>query len=460
MDAEDRAGREAEAARAAAVLTGHDVVGVAGTYVDNSGITRVKAVPVARLTHAAVWGIGMSPVFDAFLSDDSILAGRFAGGPVGDLRLYPDLSRLTVLSAQPGWAWAPVDRYRQDGTPHPQDQRSLARRSVARLAEAGYSARMAFEIEWAVGVDDAADDEFVPAVHGPAYGFTRIVEASDYLRDLANALAEQGIHVEQIHPEYADGQFEVSVAAEDPVSAADTFVLTRETIRGVSLRHRLRASFSPKTVAGGVGNGGHVHLSLWEEGRNVFAGGDARFGMTSPALRFTAGVLDHLPALLAVGTSTVASYLRLIPQHWAGAFQAWGLENRETALRFVTGSPGDEHRAANLEIKSFDESANPYLVVAGLISAGLDGLARNLDPPEPIDVDPAVLSDESRAARGIMALPASLAAVADAFDADEVLTRDFGVELATTIVELRRAEHARFVDATEQDVAAAVRWKY
>ncbi|TWP36877.1 glutamine synthetase [Leekyejoonella antrihumi] len=442
------------------MLADRDIVGVATTFVDNSGITRTKAVPVERLVHAAVWGIGMSPVFDAFLSDDSIVAGRFAGSPIGDLRLYPDLSRLTVLAGQPGWAWAPADRCRQDGTPHPQDQRTLARRVVTRLAEAGYTARMAFEIEWAAGINEAGSDDFIPAVHGPAYGFTRMVEASDYLRDLARALAEQGIQAEQIHPEYAAGQFEVSVAAEDPIAAADTFVLARETIRAVSLRHGMRASFSPKTVAGGVGNGGHVHLSLWASGRNIFAGGDARYGMTEPAEMFSAGILHHLPALLAVGTSSAASYLRLIPQHWAGAFQAWGLENRETALRFVTGSPGDQYRAANLEVKAFDESANPYLVVAGLLSAGLDGLATGRELPDPVEVDPALLLPAERVAHGITQMPASLGAVADAFEADDVLNTAFGDELAATIVELRRAEHAMFVDASEQDIAAAVRWKY
>ena len=103
------------------------VDGVALSYVDNAGVTRVKAVPVTGLPHAAAWGVGMSPVFDVFCVDDSITAGRLAGGPVGDLRLYPDLDRLvTRLAAQPGWAWAPVDRYTQDGDEHPGCQRSFA----------------------------------------------------------------------------------------------------------------------------------------------------------------------------------------------------------------------------------------------------------------------------------------------------------------------------------------------
>src|SRR5699024_6096840 len=150
---------------------------------------------------------------------------------------------------------------------------------------------------------------------------------SDYLRDLLVALEQQGVAVDQIHPEYGAGQYELSVAAEDPVGAADTFVLVRETIRALSIRHGLRASFSPKVLAEGVGNGGHVHRPLWRNGANVFSGGPGRYGLGEDAEAFSAGVLEHLPALLAVGAPSPASYLRLIPSHWAGAFRVWGLEN-------------------------------------------------------------------------------------------------------------------------------------
>ncbi|HEY7009622.1 MAG TPA: hypothetical protein VH395_11820, partial [Jatrophihabitantaceae bacterium] len=181
MDQDERE-RQAGAARVARKdLAEQGVVGVATTWVDNSGVTRVKAVPLARLETAARWGIGASPVFDAFLPDDDIVAGRVAGGPVGDLRLHPDLDRLTVLAEQPGWAWAPATRYQQDGTAHPQDQRSRAAAAVEALANAGYTARMAFEIEWALST---TAPEFTPAAHGPAYGYTRMIERSDYVRDL------------------------------------------------------------------------------------------------------------------------------------------------------------------------------------------------------------------------------------------------------------------------------------
>ena len=303
---------------------------------DNTGITRVKAIPTARLVAATTSGVGMSPVFDVFVLDDSVTASRTSTGPVGDLRLYPDVTRLVELAAQPGWAWAPVDRRTRSGEPHPLCHRSFASRMVARAAAEGLSASMSFEVEWA---DDAGTgDVFVPATLGPAYGMTRLIDRSDFLRDLLRALAAEGIEVEQIHPEYAAGQFEVSVAPKDPVGAADDTVLVRQTIRAVGHNHELRTSFSPSVVAGQVGNGGHVHVSTWRDGKNLFAGGDGPHGITAEAEAFSAGILRELPALLVIGTPSVASYQRLVPQHWAGAFQTWGLENRETALRLVTGA--------------------------------------------------------------------------------------------------------------------------
>ena len=131
MDAQWREDQERRGRALADVLSRDGVDGVALTYVDNAGVTRVKAVPIDGLAHAAGWGVGMSPVFDVFCVDDSITTGRLAGGPTGDLRLHPDLDRVVGLAGQPGWAWAPVDRYTQDGDEHAGCQRSFARRMAA-----------------------------------------------------------------------------------------------------------------------------------------------------------------------------------------------------------------------------------------------------------------------------------------------------------------------------------------
>src|SRR6266508_4524942 len=146
------------------------------------------------------------------------------------------------LVALPGWAWAPADRYTQEGAVHVACQRSFARRMTETARDRGIELRMAFEIEWFVG-GETEDGTVVPGCSGPAYGMTRVVELSDYIGDVVAALDGEDVDVEQVHPEYAPGQLELSIAAADPVRAADLSVLVRQTIRAVTQRHGLRASF-------------------------------------------------------------------------------------------------------------------------------------------------------------------------------------------------------------------------
>jgi glutamine synthetase len=455
-----RPGEAERAARLAEDLAGRGVHGVVLSWVDTVGVNRVKAVPVSRLAGAAAWGVGMSPVFDTFLADDSITASEHLGGPDGDLRHVPDLGRLSVLAGQPGWAWAPVDRLTQDGVPHPACSRSLLRRVVRAAAADGLTFRAAVEIEFALGLDDAPLGEFVPACHGPAYGMTRLVEQSDFCAALLAALAEQGIQVDQIHPEYATGQYEVSVGALDPVGAADRSVLVRQTIRAVAQRHGLRVSFAPAVEAGGVGNGGHVHLSAWRDGVNLHAGGPGRYGMTAAAESFVAGVVRSLPALAAIGTPSPVSYLRLQPSHWAGVYACWGHETREAAVRLITGMVGTRERAANLELKCADLSANPYLLLAGVIAAGRDGIATGAALGEEITGDPVRFDDAELAARGIARLPTSLDQAVAAFEASPVMADTFGTVLGGAIVAVRNGEIARTAGWTPDQVARAYRWVF
>ncbi|MEU5421839.1 glutamine synthetase [Streptomyces sp. NPDC001407] len=453
MDSTEREQAGSQARQHAARLTAKDIHGVALTWVDNAGMTRVKGVPTARLSHTAQWGVGMSPVFDVFLSDDSTVDSAHIGGPVGDLRLIPDLDRLTVLAAQPGWAWAPVDRYEQDGTPYAACQRQFARRMTARAAAQGFRLLMGIETEWTVTTraDDGTEPPVPDAAIGPAYGMTRLVGLSGYLRDILEALAAQDVDVLQIHPEYTSGQFEISVAPAEPVHAADLTVLVRETVRAVSLHHGLAASFAPATAAGSVGNGAHLHLSLWQDGKNLCRGTDGPHGMSRTCEAFLAGALAELPALLAIGAPLPASYLRLRPNQWAGPYQCWGVENREAALRFVPGPPlGPD--AANAELKCFDAAANPYLLVGAVIAAGLQGLDRGLTLPPPVTGNPAG-TDATR-------LPDSLTAATERFAGSELLRTALGEPLFASLLAVRQGEAALAHDRSPQALAAALRHRY
>jgi glutamine synthetase len=449
----DTAGGGTDATRLAEDLAARGVVGIAASYVDNSGVARVKTVPVAQLERAATRGIGMSPVFDVFMFDDAITASPSSTGPVGDLRLFPDLEQLVVLAGQPGWAWAPLDRRTQEGDAHPGCQRAFARRMVERAAERELQLRMGFEAEWVL--DAGTGSEHVPATSGPAYGMDRLIEVSDYCREVLTAFDAQGVDVLQLHPEYAPGQFELAVGPTDPVGAADRILLVRHTIRAVTTRMGMRCSFAPALVTGGVGNGCHLHTSLRRGGESLMSGGAGPYGLTDAGQAFIAGVLDGLPGLLAVGAPSVASYLRLIPQRWSAPYRCWGRENREAAVRLVASE-----RDANFEVKSLDAVANPYLLVGAVIALGLDGIDRGLALPPEVSVDPAALSDDALAAAGAERLPRTLEQALDHFRRSGVLAEAMGSALFETVIAVRETEIAQFAGADEEDIVAATRFRY
>jgi glutamine synthetase len=415
------------------------------SFVDNAGITRVKTVPLDRLAAAAEHGVGASPCFDSFGSDDVMVAGRYLGGPDGDLRLVPDLSRLVALSAQPGWAWAPANKLTQDGEPFVSCQRAFAARQVSELADHGLRALAAFEHEWIVG--KAGNAEFVPAFDGPAYGQIRLEQVAGFAAELVADLHAQGLTVEQFHPEYAVAQLEVSTAPADPVSAADDAVLVRHTIRARSRAHGWQASFAPSVDPDGAGSGAHLHLSLHTSAGSLMSGGDGPFGLRPVGEAFLAGVLAELPALVAIGASHPVSFLRLQPSRWAGIWQAWGHETRETALRLITG------HSANAELKCFDATANPYLLVGAVLAAGLAGVTASLRLPPPTTGDPAADGGATR-------LPASAKEAADALESSAVLAAALGPELHDTILTVRRAEADRCADMDPRTLTAATRWRW
>jgi glutamine synthetase len=451
--------RNAERVRQVArSLASKGVRAVAITIVDNAGVTRVKTFPTSRLERAARWGIGLTPVFAVFMVNDAITASEPVAGPVGDLRLILDPDGLQMLPGQPGWAWAPADQYTQEGEPFECCQRTFLRSMVGRAAESGLEVLAGCELEWFLGREE--NGAVLPATTGPGYGAAVLAQLSDYARDLVAAFEDHGAGVEQLHPEYAPGQLELSLSHRPPLAAADLNVMARQVIRSVSTRFGWQASFSPVVVPGQVGNGGHVHLSPWREGQNLLAGGVGPYGMSPEGESFMAGILAELPALLAVGAPSVASYLRLVPSHWAGVYACWGRENREAAVRFITGMVGDREGAANLEVKCFDQSANPYLAIGALLAAGLSGVERSLRLPPEVADDPAAHPPEELEALGVRRLPQSLAESLDHLERSGVLREAMGARLHQAFVAVRRAELEAFGSLDAGAIAAAHRFRY
>jgi glutamine synthetase len=459
----ERRRSSAAATETARRLDAAGVEAVALAIVLNSGVTLVKTIPLRRFEEAAAFGIGLSPVFTVFQVDDQITSSPHVGGPTGDTRLVPDPAQTVRLAASPGWALAPVDQLDQEAVPYPGCPRTFARRMLDRLATFGLELRGSYEVEFFLGHRGSfgAEEEDPPPAHGgPAYGLIALGDIEPFATALIRAMEEQGTGVMQLHPEYSRGQVELSVPHSSGIAVADGNLVVRHTIRAVARNHGLAASFAPVVFAGLVGNGLHLHLSLWKNGKNLFHGGRGPEGMTREAEAFAAGVLASMPALTAITAPSVVSYERLRPHRWSGPWACWGRENREAALRFVTGMVGSRPEAANLEVKAMDAAANPYLALGGILAAGIDGLERDLSLPEPVLDDPADIPARKRRSLGIRQLPDSLSAAIKELERSTLLREAMGDVLFDSFLATRRAERDVFEGQPPEDVVRAHRWRY
>jgi glutamine synthetase len=261
-------------------------------------------------------------------------------------------------------------------------------------------------------------------------------------------LEAQGLRVEQYYPELGHGQQELSIRHADALTAADNHVLYRETVRNVAWQRGFYASFAPKPFADQAGNGCHIHFSAWDASgqRNLFYDPEDNYNLSQTAYNFIGGVLEHLPALVALTCPSVNSYRRLRPNSWSSAFTCYGPDNREAALRIPSLFWDDEEASVNLELKPSDSSANPYIALGGLMAAGLNGIDKGLVPKEGqlVDVDPATLSPDELASRGIRRLPANLGEAIEALENDPVLLDALGPGLAWPYLAIRRADFELF----------------
>lgn len=406
-------------------------------YCDNGGIVRGKIVHVDRLAERLRSGIGLTVAMQAMNSLDQLQPVE-GMGPVGEVRLVPDPDTFVVVPYAPGSAVLLVDMMSHDRRPYPACPRGFLARIANRLGERGWELRAAVENEFSLA--RPADDGPVPIDRSLCFSTVGMTAAHQVADAIVSALGTQGIQIEQYYPELGHGQQELSVAPRPTLAAADAQVLVRETIRGVTAGFGLVASMAPKPWPDVAGNGAHIHFSLWEGERNLFYDSGGRFGLSELALHFLAGILAHLPGLLGLTAPSVNSYQRLLPKHWSSAFTCWGPDNREATVRVPSTFWDAEETSTNLEFKPVDASSNPYLAFGGLIAAGLDGIDRGLQPPDPLLIDPATLNDQERAAAGAERYPETPLEALGLLSKDDALLDALGEPLARSYLAVRRSE--------------------
>jgi glutamine synthetase len=429
-----------------------DTLWVRFVFVDHGGIPRCKAAHRDSFERRARAGVGLAKGVMA-LDPSGLLHPASGLTPVGEVRLIPDLSTLTPLPFARGQAMVSCDMTEPDATtPWEGCPRSALKRVLEWLAARGYRAVASYEAEFHVWGPDG------PLDRTPYAASFALTPAAEYVAELAETLEEMGIRPEQCHAEVGHGNLELSVGEAEALAAADRRVQVLETIRGVAHRMGLETTMAPKPYLEGAGNGHHLHESLYEDDAPVLF--DASGALSSQGSGFVAGLLEHMPAVMAFTAPSPNSYQRLAPGMWASAYAAYGPDNREAAVRIASPVAGAESATANVEIKPVDVTANPYLALAAVLTAGMDGMDRNLDPGEPTTVDPATLGEEERASKGIYPLPADLDEALDALEKDEALIEALGEPIVRTHLAVGRAQATMAKELPPEEVAAAAAMIY
>ncbi len=413
-------------------------------YCDNGCTIRGKLIPVGDLAARLEGGIGLTVAMQAMNMLDQLQPVADMG-PVGEIRLVPDPDSFVILPYAPHSAAMMCDMLTLERVPWGACPRTFLKRMIARAGEQGLSIQAALENEFTLLKPDG-NGGYAPLDTALCFSSIAMSAAAAVMDDMVAAFEAQDVPIDAYYPELGHGQHELPIRHAPALRAADNQIWFRETVRNVAAQHGLLASLAPKPLPDQAGNGCHIHWSAWdmEGATNLFYDAADRYRLSRLGYHFIAGVLAHLPGLLALTAPSFNSYRRLQPHFWSSAYTVWGPDNREAAVRVASGLWGQESNSVNLELKASDPSHNPYLALGGLIAAGLDGVAGELMPGAPTLVDPGNYGDAERAQRGIRRYPTTLAEALDALAQDPVLMEALGPELSTSYLAVKRSEHAAF----------------
>lgn len=406
---------------------------------DLSAITRGRSVPQGSLEKIAGTGIGWVPA-NLSLTPFGSIATLSPWGSSGDLRIIPDLDARSSTGATGSptpFDIVPGNITELDGSPWIGCTRTLLAQALSDLkAETGLSVIATFEQEFQIF------NGTFPAAH--PFSLEAIRRVDPFAPQLMTALEQAGVQPEMVIAEYGEDQFEVTHAPADALSAADRCVAIREITREVARNFGWKASFAPKTAPDAVGNGVHIHFSFTDGDGNPVTYDPARPGrLSEKAGSFCAGVLRHLPAMTVLTASSVPSYYRLKPHSWSSSYTWLADRDREATLRIcptVTIGGRNPSRQFNIEYRAADSTANPYLSLAAIVRAGIEGIRATLPTPPLVSGDPTTMSQEERNALGLVRLPETLPAALLALRADPVVTNWFDPRLISSFVGVKESE--------------------
>lgn len=409
-------------------------------FIDVGGILRGRAVHRTHLPAVLRKGIPFAKINNIVDIDDAE-SDLALGSHSGEFWAVPDLSTLCRVPYTRSSAQVFTDLVSAGGTPWPTCGRAAVRRLNDLVGRELGSVSLGFEQEGYVLSKEGA--RYRPVVAGKQMQPEILDRLDGFVSDLTSALFSMDVPVEKMTAEGGAGMFEVNVRQAAPLESAERWFRCKQAFRIVAREHGMVGTFMPKPFADLVGAGLHVHLSCLDAGGDVFGGGPSGALLSDRGRWFLGGLLAHASALVAAGSPTVNSYRRLQPGTWAPTHACWGLGNRSAMIRIVPerSDLAGEGGVRRFEVRSPDGTCNPYLLVAVLLAAGLDGVRRQLDPGQAVDFDVARPGTHSLAER----LPTNLDAALDGLEGDEPLRELVGAGLLDAFVKMKRIEWAKFM---------------
>ncbi|HEV2769631.1 MAG TPA: glutamine synthetase family protein [Solirubrobacteraceae bacterium] len=362
-----------------------------------------------------------------------------------DMVAMPDPATFAILPWRPedaGVARLFCDVLTPERTPYEGDPRHVLRRALQRMRAMGFdSFHIAPELEYFLFRDHRSTEGLDD---GGYFDLTTLDAGSDVRRDTVLALERLGVHVESSHHESGPSQHEIDLAAAPALKVADDCVTARITVKEVAMHYGWHATFMPKPLRDQNGSGMHTHLSLSRDGRNAFADDGDPFGLSAEGRAFVAGQLRHARELSALFAQWVNSYKRLVPGFEAPTYVAWSRRNRSALARVpLERAPGREHDT-RLELRCPDPSANPYLTFAAVLQAGLEGIEKGYELPEPMEQNLYHLAPGDRRRAGIEELPETLGEAIELTASSELVLRTLGEHMFNRYVEIKRREWAEY----------------
>lgn len=400
-------------------------------FTDILGTIKNVEIPISQLDKA---------LDNKMMFDGSSIEG-FVRIEESDMYLYPDLNTWVVFpwTAEKGKVARLIcDIYNPDGTPFEGDPRNNLRRVLKEMEALGFT-------DFNLGPEPEfflfkLDEKGTPSLelndNGGYFDLAPTDLGENCRRDIVLELEEMGFEIEASHHEVAPGQHEIDFKYADAITACDQIQTFKLVVKTIARKHGLHATFMPKPLFGVNGSGMHCNLSLFKNGENVFYDPKGELELSETALQFIAGIGKHATSFTAITNPTVNSYKRLVPGYEAPCYVAWSARNRSPLMRI----PASRGLSTRVEVRSVDPAANPYLAMAALLKAGLDGIANQLTPQAPVDRNIYIMSKEERIAEGIVDLPSTLAQALDELKQNETMIDALGEHIFVHFVEAKEIE--------------------